>query len=194
MANQRDLLSGLKRAAVKAAAAEEAIDRVLRDAVELEDDAVVSFSVARARPHRGYANREEDELLRRMAETPVECVVIKRRPDDYADVCVGGGCWFVLPPRLADLLEILCARSPELSAGVVAWKPYALVIEALSLRSGKELTKHALTQLVLRLRQQLRQAGANPFLVQVNAHKGLRFAVRQTPENDAGEVIGGESR
>src|SRR2546422_507907 len=59
--------------------------------------------------------------------------------------------------------------------------------EFLTKQTGKPVTKRAITQNVYRLRKELfERGGVNPYLIQTNRRRGLRFALRRK----AGPLIG----
>jgi hypothetical protein len=101
--------------------------------------------------------------------------------DGSVKVCIDGR-EFTLSPTLADLLAVLCedtGRSPD---GVIGWKSIDEVIGLLKKKTGRQLTRHGVTQNVHRLRQELLKVGVNPYLVQTNRRCGLRFALRPRSE------------
>lgn len=110
--------------------------------------------------------------MKRMAEQGVSHVSVALHPDGSADVQVDEGKHFVLPPTLAALLAILVADDQSSDDKMVSWKSIESVIRQLGVR------RPALAQLLYRLRKELSKRGSvNPFLVQSNRRRGLRFAV-----------------
>lgn len=129
------------------------------------------------------------ERLRRMAESGVSALEIKLRSDGLADVRIDAGKQFKLPPMLADLLYTLAIESGPTEDELVGWKTLDEVAILLSKRIGRRFTRHSVTQNIYRLRKELfDRAGANPFLVQTNKRRGVRFALRRkrfpVTEND----------
>jgi hypothetical protein len=109
--------------------------------------------------------------------------LITRRFDGSADVRVDGGQLFTLPPALADLLAILAADRDSDHTGIVGWKPLETIARLIEKKTGRLITKHAVTQQIHRLRQELYERGrVNPWLVQTNRRLGARFALRSRQE------------
>ena len=120
------------------------------------------------------------EHLRRMAEPGVLSLEIKARTDGLAEVRIDAGKQFTLPPMLADLLYTLSIDSGPTDDDLVGWKTLDEVAILLSKKIGKRFTRHSVTQNIYRLRQELfKRAGANPFLIQTNKRRGVRFALKR---------------
>jgi hypothetical protein len=99
-----------------------------------------------------------------------------------ADIRIDGGKQFSLPPTLADLLTALSIDNGLSDDEFVGWKTLGEVAEYLARRSGRPVTKRAITQNVYRLRKELfDRGGVNPYLVQTNRRRGVRFAFRRKP-------------
>jgi hypothetical protein len=127
--------------------------------------------------------RAKDEL-RQLAESGVSTVEIKSRADGLADVRVDGGKEFQLPPALADLLRVLALDCGPTDDGLVGWKTPDEVAILLGKVAGRRSSRHGVAQNVYRLRRELfERGGANPFLVQSNRRRGLRFALRRRPSD-----------
>jgi hypothetical protein len=127
-------------------------------------------------------NAQVDEQLRQLAEAGAHSLEIKPRADGRAEVRIDGGKRFTLPPLLADVLRILAIDNGPTDDDLVGWKTPDEVAILLTKNSGKQFKKHAVTQNVYRLRKALfAQGGANPFLVQTNRQRGVRFARRRQP-------------
>ncbi|MDQ2974755.1 MAG: hypothetical protein M3R69_04985 [Acidobacteriota bacterium] len=139
------------------------------------DEAIGNYNSA----GRGNSAKVKDHL-RRMAEAGVLSLEIKTRADDLADVRIDGGKQFTLPPMLADLLYTLSIDSGPSEDEIVGWKRLDEVAILLTKRMGRRFTRHSVTQNIYRLRQELfNRAGANPFLIQTNKRRGVRFALRR---------------
>lgn len=123
------------------------------------------------------------ENLRRLAEGGVAYVEIRPRADGLSDVRVDGGKQFTLPPTLADLLHVLATSGGTSEDDLVGWKTTDEVAILLGKLSGRRFTRHGVAQNVHRLRRELlERGGANPFLIQTNRRRGLRFALRRRTE------------
>src|SRR2546426_1238339 len=127
--------------------------------------------------------------LRYLAETGASSLVIRPRADGVAEIRIDGGKRFTLPPTLADLLSALAMDNGVGDDGIVGWKSIKEIGEFLTKQTGKPVTKRAITQNVYRLRKELfERGGVNPYLIQTNRRRGLRFALRRK----TGPVIGSE--
>jgi hypothetical protein len=118
--------------------------------------------------------------LRYLAESGASTLEIKSLPDGSAIVRIDGGKEFTLPPMLVDLMSALSIDNGQRDDAFVGWKTVMEVAEFLTKRSGKPATKRAITQNLYRLRRELfDRGGVNPYLVQTNRRRGLRFALRR---------------
>jgi len=118
--------------------------------------------------------------LRYLAESGTLSLEIKARADGMADIRIDGGKQFTLPPTLADLMTALSIDNGLSDDAFVGWKTLGEIAEYLATRSGKPVTKRAITQGVYRLRKELfDRGGVNPYLVQTNRRRGVRFALRR---------------
>jgi hypothetical protein len=118
--------------------------------------------------------------LRYLAESGTSVLEIKARPDGTADVRIDGGKQFTLPPTLADLITALSIDNGSSEDAFVGWKTVKEIAEYLTKQSGKQVTKRAITQNIYRLRKELfDRGGVNPYLVQTNRRRGIRFALRR---------------
>jgi hypothetical protein len=143
------------------------------DEAPASDDTIISQSPA---PERSLTP------LRYLAESGTFSLEIKTRPDGMADIRIDGGKQFSLPPTLADLLTALSIDNGLSDDEFVGWKTLGEVAEYLARRSGRPVTKRAITQNVYRLRKELfDRGGVNPYLVQTNRRRGVRFAFRRKP-------------
>lgn len=143
-------------------------------------------TVSETGPRAGY----DRAALRRMAESGVVSVKIERRADGSAHVRIGPHVTLDLPPMLADLMEILCRDCGPGSDGIVGWKRRDEVRVLLSKKADREITDHALTHAIYRLRRELvARGGVNPFLLQTSARGELRFAVQRRPSAPGPETL-----
>jgi hypothetical protein len=128
----------------------------------------------------GNVPKTTSRPLRYLAESGTSSIEIKSRPDGMADIRIDGGKWFTLPPMLADLLAALSMDNGFSEDAFVAWKPVWEIAEYLNKQSGKRVSKRAITQSIYRLRKELfDRGGVNPYLVQTNRRRGVRFALRR---------------
>jgi hypothetical protein len=169
---------------------EELADGITCDLAQLEEDleasSVIGSESGRADRRRTHADAKQ--LLRYTVSTGAFAVALTPRHDGSAVVRIDEGKPFILPPMLADLLSILCMDVGPSGDSFVEWKSLDHVAILLAKKTGKDVTKHALTQLVWRLRQVLfQQGGLNPFLLQSHRRKGLRFALKRqiTPVSES---------
>jgi hypothetical protein len=118
--------------------------------------------------------------LRLLADSGATTLEIKPRTDGLSDVRIDAGKRFSLPPLLADLLSVLSLNGAASDDGLVGWKTIDEVAILLGKRESRRFSKHAVTQSIYRLRKELfNRGGVNPYLVQTNRRRGLRFALKQ---------------
>ncbi len=142
---------------------------------EVDTNHVTAPAAASGRPGRMIHDRA---ALRRMAESGVASVKIERHVDGSASVRIDRSDPFELSPVLADLLEILSHDFGRITDGMVGWKSREEVRLLLSKQANREITEHALTNSIYRLRSELEsRGGVNPFLLQTTRRDGIRFAV-----------------
>lgn len=128
------------------------------------------------------ARTKAKKPLRYLAETGASSLEIRARPDGMSDIRIDGGKQFTLPPALADLMTALSIDNGPGDGGFIGWKTIKEIAGYLSGQSGKPVSKRAVTQNVYRLRKELfDRGGVNPYLVQTNRRRGLRFALRCKP-------------
>lgn len=120
------------------------------------------------------------EHLRLLADSGATTLEIKPRSDGLSEVRIDAGKRFSLPPLLADLLSVLSISGAPSDDGLVGWKTIDEVAILLAKRSSRRFSRHAVTQSIYRLRKELfSRGGANPYLVQTNRRRGVRFALKQ---------------
>jgi hypothetical protein len=118
--------------------------------------------------------------LRLLADSGATALEIKPRSDGLSDVRIDAGKRFSLPPILADLLSVLSLNGAASDDGLVGWKTIDEIAILLGKRSSRRFSRHAVTQSIYRLRKELfNRGGANPYLVQTNRRRGVRFALKQ---------------
>jgi hypothetical protein len=100
-------------------------------------------------------------------------VELRLRPEGGAHVRIADGRWFKVPALLAHLLSALTS-APACRDGFPTWQSIDEVSRRIGQKAGRAPTHHAIRQGVFRLRNLMREAGANPHLVQGHKMKGLR--------------------
>lgn len=126
------------------------------------------------------ARRQATKPLFYLAESGATSLELNPRPDGMTNVRIDGGRQFTLPPALSDLISALSVDNGASDDALVGWKSVKEIAALLSKQSGKPVSKRAITQNVYRLRKELfDRGGANPYLVQTNRRRGLRFALRR---------------
>ncbi|MGQ0734256.1 MAG: hypothetical protein ACT4QD_11435 [Acidobacteriota bacterium] len=135
-------------------------------------------------PGSGPARQSgESTRRRRLVTTDEVCaaeIAVRRRHDDWGLIRVDQAEAFPLSPLLTDLLAILADDGGPSEDGLVAWKGLDEVAKQLQKKSGRRYRRHAVTQLVYRLRRELSARGhASPMLVQTSRRLGVRVALRR---------------
>ena len=176
----REIVRRQSRLAGRLEAATRLCDHIARRVEELADRLVSGggsgtgpYPAVSARASR--AARDALEAAARKGVTSLEIEWLAGRAtvrvDDYAP--------FTLPENLAVLLKVLAEpTSASDDEGLVAWKKRDDVARALGQKLGRRVSRHALNQLLYRLRKELVGAGVNPELAQSSRRRGLRFALR----------------
>jgi hypothetical protein len=127
-----------------------------------------------------YNSGESWSVLENLATVGVERLKILWLPDESALVQVNDAKAFKLSQTLGRLLEILAHDDTHADGALVGWKSYDEVAVDLGKKVGRHFEKHAINQLVFRLRRALViRAKLNPLFVQSHRRFGLRFAVRR---------------
>jgi hypothetical protein len=151
--------------------------KLMEDALHQTAGDVESRTVGAPAPDTpGKANKS----LRYLADAGAALLEIKTRPDGMAEVRIDGGKRFTLPPTLADLITALSIDNGQCEDAFVGWKTIREVADYLSSQSNKPVTKRSITQNIYRLRKELfDRGGVNPYLIQTNRRRGIRFALRR---------------
>jgi len=113
-------------------------------------------------------------------EAEAESLDIKPLASGKAKVRIDAGEALVVPPRLAEFLQIISGDFGDEAGALVGWKTLEEVGRRLEKRVGKAVTRHNVSALVYRLRNALQRQGIPPSIVQTNARLGVRFALRRT--------------
>ena len=128
---------------------------------------------------------KEEEVAKRLADRGVSEVVIAPHTDGSSCAEIEG-ITLPLPEKLARFLTVICMRPGEEEGHLIEWKSWDDVAVLMGKKPGKA-GRHAVSQLVYRLRDLLRECGGNPYWVQTNRTRGVRFALRSK-----GSVIEGD--
>lgn len=184
--SHRSLLSRLSNAELLA-------DAIAFKLVRLEKsletgELVLAGAATGVKPKESGQKREE---LRLLADSGATTLEIQTRSDGLSDVRIDAGKSFTLPPMLADLLSVLCLPSVPSNDRLVGWKTIDEVAILLGKRSGRLFTRHAVTQSIYRLRKEIfNRGGANPYLIQTNRRRGVRFALKREEQRAKREEQG----
>jgi hypothetical protein len=147
----------------------------------------------RPHPQTRRANRRPDEqqrILQAQAHQGALAVTIETQPTGAVCAQIDGRAPVPLTPLLAHLLAILITDNETSKDHLIAWKTLAEISCSMAKQTGKQFTKHALSQLICRLKDQFRDHGENKFLIQRNRRFGFRFALRRS----TAPVTAGDSR
>lgn len=123
--------------------------------------------------------RKRRRAQRAAAAAGITEIDIQHRARGGALVRIGNSQWITLTPLLASLLSILLASPLSAPDGFPAWQTKDRVLEQLARKRGRPLTSRALTEAVYRLRQLMVENAVNPFVLQVEARRGLRLLIRR---------------
>ena len=142
---------------------------------------IAGDAVDRARDARRLAGREA--ALRAAAADGARGVEFRLGARGGAEARVGDSKWFELPQLPATLLGALAYGTARGGDGFPEWQSFDTVGEHLARKTGKTLSRRALTQIVYRLRLLMADNGANPRLLQVSRRQGLRLLIRHQASN-----------
>ena len=149
----------------------QAVKRALEADASGRLSAVADEAVRHARPTKVHRHAAS---LRVAAEDGARLDFRTRARGD-AMVRVDDGKWFELPPTLARLLWVLAYGAAAGTDGFPAWQTFETVADQLARKAGRKPTRRAITQAVYRLRGVMAESAVNPFLLQVDRQRGLRF-------------------
>jgi hypothetical protein len=176
----KNLVNRISKAELNASFIEYELFQLLKMMEECVDESAEDFAGDGGTGSSLEAQVKPSRPLRYLAESGTFSVEIKARADGMADIRIDGGKQFTLPPTLADLMTALSIDNGLSDDAFVGWKTVREIAEYLARRSGKPVTKRAITQNVYRLRKELfDRGGVNPYLVQTNRRRGVRFALRR---------------
>jgi hypothetical protein len=179
----RELARRFRSLVSKISSAELLADQLALELARIEKCLETGAAVQPCGEGQNFGRKDQgqiNEQLRRLADSGAALLEIKSRSDGLCDVRIDAGRQFKLPPVLADLLSILSLDGGQSDDGLVGWKTLDEVAILLGKRSGKRFSRHTVTQSVYRLRRELfKRGGANPYLVQTNRRRGIRFALKQ---------------
>lgn len=181
----RDVKKGLNTLLTKMDQVDLLADSLSLDIAALEEfleTGQLPLSSPRPAASRRQEKAQADEQLRQLAAAGAHSLEISLRADGVAEVRIDGGKRFSLPPLLADMLRILAIDNGPSTDELVGWKTLDEVAILLAKNTGGQVKKHAVTQNIYRLRKAMfAQGGANPYLIQTNRQRGVRFARRRRP-------------
>jgi hypothetical protein len=156
-------------------AVEDMLDEIHRPA----ETPALSPGTPRRRPARRRLRMLEDAWdapglhARRSVEKVVVAVPAQGRATAEID-----GVVFTLPRGVGVLLDLLSAPDASDGDGGAEWKTVPEILDRLHQRLGRKLGVHALDELVRRLRAQLVAAGFSRHVLQVDAERGKRIAMK----------------
>jgi hypothetical protein len=166
--------------------AEEQIDEIECDFAEVAKVYAASpAAILRSRGpkhHSPAPTAEQQRILQAQAKQGAIAVRIETPPTGAASAQIDGRAPVPLTPLMADLLAILSADNCSSNDHLVGWKSFSDISCSMTKRTGKTFTRHAVSQLICRLKERLREFGENKFLIQQNPRFGYRFALRRSPE------------
>ena len=175
---------------------------VIDDAAQLEKEA--RRWEAEAQKHLERAERLVDELgaikraLSQMNWTGIGTVPIINSPVPFGpapvahalnaspaesgkiEITIDGGKRITLPPALAALLAALIADGGESPDSLVAYKSFDRLSASMEEKMDRKYDRHALSQLLWRLRELLGDKGIDRRLVQTSTEFGARFRLKRT--------------
>jgi hypothetical protein len=176
----KNLVNRISKAEMNATFIEYELFQVLKMMEECVDEGADEFAGDFVPGLAQEAQAKPQKPLRYLAESGTSSLEIKARPDGMADIRIDGGKQFTLPPTLADLMTALSIDNGLSDDAFVGWKTVKEIAEYLARQAGRPVTKRAITQNVYRLRKELfDRGGVNPYLVQTNRRRGVRFALRR---------------
>jgi len=176
----KNLVSKISRAEMNATFIEYEMFQLLKLMEEMLHQSAGEFGGGAVESSGQDAPARINKSLRYLADAGAAMLEIKTRPDGMADVRIDGGKSFTLPPTLADLITALSIDNGQCEDAFVGWKTIREVADYLSRQTYRPVTKRAITQNIYRLRRELfDRGGVNPYLIQTNRRRGIRFALRR---------------
>jgi len=161
--------------------AEEQIDEIAYDFAEAAK--VYAASQAAILHQDGHQSpsqaAEQQRILQVQAKQGAIAVRIETPPTGAASAQIDGRAPVPLTSLMADLLAILSADNCASNDHLVGWKSFSDISCSMTKRTGKTFTRHAISQLICRLKERLREYEENKFLIQQNPRFGYRFALRR---------------
>jgi guanosine-3',5'-bis(diphosphate) 3'-pyrophosphohydrolase len=138
-------------------------------------------AVARGLP-KPDRRRDEDHLLKILAQPGVGSLVITRISAHRATVRIDECPVFVLPEVSAQLLWVLAFFGAPGEDGMSSWLSKRVAWRALGCRVGRTYERHSFDVALDRLQKKLKKNGVNPKLVDECPNRGVRFRLHVTPE------------
>jgi hypothetical protein len=174
MRGLRVRLSRMEEDAARVASALAAIARAMAGDASGRLASIVEATCRDARE----AQRKRRKAQRAAARDGVSTMEVQPRARGAALVRIGDGQWMKLAPLLATLLAVLASGARPADSGFPAWQAKDAVLDQLARKRGRRPTRRALTEAVYRLRRLMDASGVNPFLLQVDARRGLRLRLK----------------
>jgi len=97
-----------------------------------------------------------------------------------AVVSFDGGKPIALPPTVAELIAILASGGGQSEDEFLAWKSFDEMCERLEKKLGRKFDHHNVSQVLTRLRTELRKAELDR-LIESSPPKGVRLRVKRCP-------------
>jgi hypothetical protein len=179
------LLREVRQASTALTRAQDRLEAVRLDLAELRrvlvadaGERTVGIAVRALRDARMIRTRRVREAAAREAAAAEGArLEMQPLPKGGAMVKVGDSRWIKLPARPAHILTVL-ASSDACADRYPSWLPMDEVADRIGRKTGRSPTRRAIVQAVFRLRTMLGAAGVNPYLLQGDRKRGLRFLLR----------------
>jgi|GEM_PF-3303623 len=139
-----------------------------------------------ALPVAGLGRGTVDAGLQNKARAGVASLSLITQPSGRVSMQIEGRDKFLLPARLAALMDALIMDDGSSPDHLVAWKTEEGVIIALKRITGKQYNNHDFNQLIYLLRTTLSDHHENRWLVMRDSLFGVRFALRRSPSSVTG--------
>jgi hypothetical protein len=159
----------------------ERADAAARAVEEMRDFLGALTELPRLPPPRSRARLLEAERLLRAEATAGVRLAIEPASDGSAEVSLNGRAPFHLPPQLAALMTILAARTEGADTEPATWVTRAEIANALSQAIGRTVKPAHVTRLIHRLKNRMRRAGENVFVLENSRRLGA-WRVKARPD------------
>ena len=176
----RILRKELERADERASMVQRAVSAVRRAARAEDTGRLTAIAAATARHEVQEHRRQAKEAsMRALAKGGVRELHLRPHASGAADVRINDSDWFRLAKREAILLVVVAYTAGVAEDRFPSWMPLSRVAFHIGQKVGKEPGPHAIRQAVHILRKQLFEHGLNPYLLQTDRTRGLRFLLRR---------------